>query len=460
MTSSLPITPTSAPSVAQKASSHPKAATALFCGVFGLLLWGPLAFGETEPWSIFLIEAGAAALLIFWISRQMASGETKIKTSPLFPPMLAFAALIVVQLATGSTAYRYRTISSALMYCAYGMLCFLAIQVLRRTWQVRALAAGLSIYGFALATFSLIQGIASNGKLYWIRAVPSGSGIYGPYVNHNHYAGLMEMLLPIPLVVSLSRQVHGWRKTMAAFAAALMASTIFLSGSRGGMIAFAAQMALLAALLIWRKQPLKAALALGIFAMAVIGLVTWLGGGEVTERIASIHTETRQELSGGVRLAIDRDCLKIVAHRPVLGWGLGVFPDIYPQFRSFYSNYLVDRAHNDYLQLMVETGAVGIAIMLWFVAVAYRSALRKLRGRANTNSAVTLAALLGISGILTHSFFDFNLQIPANAAFFFVLCVIAAMEPRFGRTRKHHDLARATSGVTCMSEDFDTAAMG
>jgi O-antigen ligase len=459
LTAQAAMAPVLGPAPTRVPPSRSKLATALFYGVFGVLLLGPLAFGETEPWSIFLMEAGAAVLLIFWIARQMAFAEVRIQSSPLFPPMLAFAALIAVQLVFGWTAYRYRTFSSALMYCAYGMLCFLAVQVLRHAWQVKTLATVLSIYGFSLATFAFIQGITSNGKLYWVRTVPSGSGIYGPYANHNHYAGLMEMLFPIPLAVSLSRQVRGWHRAMAAFAAAAMASTIFLSGSRGGMVAFAVQMALLTALLFWKKKPGKAALVLGIFGMAVVGLLMWLGGGEVTERITSIHTEARQELSGGMRLAIDRDCLKMFWQRPILGWGLGAFPDVYPQFRSFYSDYAVDRAHNDYLQLLVETGAVGMAIMLWFVAVVYRSALPRLSGRTDTNGAVALAALLGVTGILAHSLFDFNLQIPANAAFFFVLCAIAAMEPRFGRARKHRDQAWESPKVSSTSADFDTAAM-
>jgi hypothetical protein len=44
--------------------------------------------------------------------------------------------------------------------------------------------------------------------------------------------------------------------------------------------------------------------------------------------------------------------------------------------------------------------------------------------------------MLGITGILVHSFVDFNLQIPANAALFYVWCAIAAMEPRFGLSRR------------------------
>ena len=42
----------------------------IFYGVFGLLLFGPLAFGAVEPWSIFVLEAGAALLLMLWIIRQ------------------------------------------------------------------------------------------------------------------------------------------------------------------------------------------------------------------------------------------------------------------------------------------------------------------------------------------------------------------------------------------------------
>jgi hypothetical protein len=71
---------------------------------------------------------------------------------------------------------------------------------------------------------------------------------------------------------------------------------------------------------------------------------------------------------------------------------------------------------------------------LWFLLTLFRSALRKLKSwPSNTNSAVTLATMLGVMGILVHSFVDFNLQIPGNAALFYVLCMLCAMEPRFGR---------------------------
>src|SRR5439155_776541 len=123
-------------------------------------------------------------------------------------------------------------------------------------------------------------------------------------------------------------------------------STIFLSGSRGGMVAFAVEMAVLVSILVRQRKSKQLALALGAFLVISVGLLAWLGGGQLTRRMASIRTEARAELSGGTRLDITR--------------------------------------------------------------------------------------------ILVHSLFDFNLQIPANAALFYVLCAIAAMEPRFGLARRRH----------------------
>jgi O-antigen ligase len=416
----------------------------LLYGVVGLLLFGPLAFGAVESWSMSIMQVGSGLLFALWAAWQVKTGELEIVANPLFVPILFFTGLILWQLATGQTAYRADTFSTALLYFAYGLLCFLVVQCLRRTSQLKVLAWIFSGYGFWVAFFALMQGIAPNGKLYWLRSLPSGGWIYGPFVNHNHYAGLMEMLIPIPLVISLADNVRDSRRALAALAAAVMASTIFLSGSRGGMVAFGTQMALLAGFLITRRKNRKVALVLGGFLIVAVALMAWLGGGELVERMVSMHDGTRTELSSGTRLTIDRDALKIFAQKPVLGWGLGTFPDIYPQFSNLSTNFQVGPAHNDYLQLLVETGALGFATMLWFLLILFGSAFKKLKhfpGDANTT--VTLAAVLGVTGILVHSVVDFNLQIPANAALFYVLCTVAAMEARFGR--HHHRHSTSTS---------------
>ncbi len=82
--------------------------------------------------------------------------------------------------------------------------------------------------------------------------------------------------------------------------------------------------------------------------------------------------------------------------------------------------------------------------MLWFLLTLFGSAFKKLKHfPADANTTLTLAAVLGVTGILVHSVVDFNLQIPANAALFYVLCTVAAMEPRFGRHHHRHSTSTA-----------------
>jgi O-antigen ligase len=419
-----------------------QAGTALLYGLFGLLLFGPIAFGAVEPWSIFLMEAGSAALFLLWIGTQVLEGEIKIRWNPLFLPMAAFGLLVVVQLVFRRSAYPHDTASLALLYFSYAILCFLAGQALLRGSQARTLAVVFSLYGAALASFSLIQGVSSNGKLYWLRQPRNGGWIYGPYVNHNHYAGLMEMLVPIPLVLSLTRLASSRTRAAAAAGAAIMVGTIFLSGSRGGMLAIVIELLILAVLLIKQKRGLRTAIGIGVFLVIVVGLLTWVGGGELSKRIATVGP-SHSEISSDIRHYINRDGLKMFLKRPMLGWGLGTFPVVYPQFRTFYTNFFVNQAHNDYLQLLVEMGLLGFGTMLWFLVTLYRRAIKKMGNwTSEIGGAVTLACVLGLSGILVHSAVDFNLQIPANAALFYVLCTIAAAEP-FAQPARKRRVARS-----------------
>ena len=420
----------------------------LLAGAGTVLLSAPLALGAVEPWAILGLQASATLLFLAWGYRQWANREIQITSHPLHGPMLAFAALITFQWLAGMTAYRHATYSRLLLYLSYGLLVFVVTQTLRRASQLDKFAWVLCGYAALLASFSLLRGLAPNGKLYGVWTPFYGGQPYGPYVNHNHYAGLMEMLTPFLLVLAATRFTYGKRKIAVAVIAAIMAGTIFLCGSRGGMLAFAVQAVLLVVLLRPRQENWKQHLLLGACLAAMIGFLVWIGGNELTRRLASIHTETQQELTGGVRLTIDRDCLRMWREKPFLGWGLGTFPVVYPQFRSFYTNFFVNQAHNDYLQLLTETGLAGFAIAIWFLVLTFRHAWAKLDNwTESVNGALTVAALLGCVGILVHSSLDFNLQIPANAAMFYVLCAIAASSPlqesQRRRSRHSHHLILA-----------------
>ena len=405
-------------------------------GIASLLLFCPLAFGAVEPWAIFILQSVTTILFIVWMFARMRADQPAILWTPIFPPMLAFGALICVQLLPGVSSYRHATYSGLLLYVAYGLACFLITQTLTRTTHIRKLATAAAAYGTAVAMFAVLQSLSSNGKIYWLRTPRFGGWIYGPYVNHNHYAGLMEMLVPIPLVFAFSRYARGKERWAAASAAAFMGATIFLSGSRGGMIAFAVQISIFLCFLFRERTAGRATFLMTTFLVVSLVSVAWIGGSDVTARLSTINTSKHSELSNDIRFKINRDSLHMFAQRPILGWGLGTFETVYPQFRSFYTDLLVDKAHNDYLQLLAETGAGGFAIMIWFLVAGFRAAWPKIRQwPSNVNGAVALVAVVGISGILVHSLVDFNLEIPANALLFYVLCAVAAIEPRFRNSR-------------------------
>ena len=240
---------------------------------------------------------------------------------------------------------------------------------------------------------------------------------------------------------------------LAGIAAAIMIGTIFLSGSRGGMIAIFAELAVLAIVLFRQKKRVRIAIAAGAFAVVLVSLLSWLGGKQLTARVSSISSEARTEISGGMRLSIDRDAIQMFRHKPALGWGLRTFPIVYPQFRSFYTNFFVNEAHNDYMQLLTEMGLAGFGVMVWFLVVLYRRALGKIANwTTQLTGAVTLACMLGVTGILVHSFFDFNLQIPANAAWFYVYCSLATASPLLQRTRKRKPIETEPAEVLPASE--------
>jgi len=398
---------------------------ALVASLCLLLAFGPLAFGAVQEWAMCTLEVGAAACLGLWVVRTLARGVPEVHGNALFVPILLFAALVCVQLLSGHTAYWSATWRKGLLWAAYGVIFFIATQCLRRTVWVRSFTFFFTAFGFLVALFAIIQQFAGNGKLYWVVPNRYSGWVYGPYVNHAHYAGLMEMLVPIPLVFAMMNRWQKSQRVLFAFAALLMASTIFLSHSLGGIVAFGVQMVFLAILVGVRERSRGQVLLLLLMAVLLAVWLTILSPGGISDRIARLH-DPLSKAAARDRLPIAKDSLKMIAARPMLGWGLSTFPAVYPSFRSFYTNFFVNEAHNDYVQTAVETGLVGFAIVRGFIGLFYRASLRRIeRWPTDIRSAMSLAAIIGVTGILVHSFCDFNLQIPANAALFFTLAALA-----------------------------------
>jgi len=412
------------------------------------LFFSVLSFGAVEEWSTSIVEFGLGLLFLVWAARQIVAGRLKIESNPLYAPIVLFAVVVAVQLGFGFTAYRYATWISAIEYLSYAILLFITVESLNDQDSAKTLVWAFTLFGFALAVFAVIQDLTSNGKIYWLRTLHDGGEMFGPYVNHNHYAGLMEMLAPIGIVLSSSSLVSGGKRALAALAAVVMAGSIVLSQSRAGTAAFLSEMVLLLVLLLHRRKDGRMAATIGGVCLMVLAFVAWIGTPALWHHFS--------DLQDWMRLAIIKDGVEMFWHKPILGWGLGTFTTVYPQFRSFYTDLFVNAAHNDYMQVLVETGMIGFAAVVWFILLLYRAGLRNSDGwNRSWSQTLGLSALVGCTGLLIHSAFDFNLQIPANACFFYFLCAVTtatASRPNAPLRKGHYE--QRDFQVTVLDPDF------
>jgi O-antigen ligase len=415
---------------------------ALVIGICLVLGFGPLAFGAVQPWSVCVLEMAVSLLVVIWVARETASGGFRIINNQLYIPMALFAGVVLIQISFHLTAYWYITWTKGLLWASYAGLFFLASEVFHERQLLFVFGFFCAGYGFLLALFAIIQEFTSNGKIYWVVSPRNGGWIYGSYVNHANYAGLMEMLIPFALVFTLTNWTGRAGRVFFLFTAVIMSSTIFLALSLGGMIAFSAELAVLSWVLFRGSRSAYGEISIvALLCIALILWLVWLRPAGLMDRLASLLNPTSD---AGVtnRVAIIRDSLRMLRDRPVLGWGLGTFPIVYPSYKSFFTNSWVNEAHNDFVQTLVETGIVGFTFAASFLVMLWRKGIRNLKHwRSDIQSSMAFAAFLGCIGILVHGLFNFNLQIPANAAFFFILSVLVTSS-RFSESKVIHDLDR------------------
>jgi O-antigen ligase len=203
---------------------------------------------------------------------------------------------------------------------------------------------------------------------------------------------------------------------------------LVLSASRGGIIGLILEFALLAFLSrahrIGRKQ------LLGAVAIALVAgsFIVWLGVGEAIQRFERL---THGGISRELRVSIFHDACRIFLDHPLAGTGLGTLVAVYPRYASFYNGLTVEHAHNDYLELLADTGIaiVGGLIGLSFIGLFSWRGLASLQlARSSLARAIIVGSLAACSGLLVHSLVDFNLHIPSNTVIFLFLSCLATAD--------------------------------
>jgi O-antigen ligase len=402
-------------------------------GLVIVLLAAPLAFGAVLPWAWAALLIASFGLLMFWIIASVRHGEVRVHVSPLYLPASLFLVLCLTQLFGGFTLDAYATRESILKLVMVLIFFFVAGQVFARAPRAvwRALGLAVTLYAFALGLFAILQFFSGHNLIYW--HIRSGGWTFGPYVNHNDYAGLMEMLIPIAVAYVLSRPRTDPRRLLLGFGLCVPVASVLLSGSRGGFISLLVEALVLGAFL-WRRSGdggvhFVALLPIGLTAAAL--LFFWMAPSRVVRRLGGLANLTRTtQVTLGQREMAARDTLRIFRDHPWVGIGPGSFDTVFPQYRTFPTDLEWAHAHNDYAEVLAETGVAGGVLVVFGLVVFFRQAFRSLFARYWQDADwIRFGAALGSCGLLVHSIVDFNLHIPANAVWFAV-CVALATTPQ------------------------------
>ncbi len=420
-------------------------------GLIGTVIFTALAHGAVEPWSVAIFKLLMISLTLLWglqaiIHRQLTLHVPRV----VFPlGLLLVWGLIQSFVYTDQAGQRHslsldvestRQTTTVLFVLLLALL--LAAQLLVRRESLARLPMFCAGYGLALALFALIQHFAWDGHFFWWRQTTNlVTAPFGPFVAHNHFAGYMELLLPLPMAFVILPVGRMEARVFYGFAAVLMAGAAITSLSRGGFISLFAQLLFLAAATPFLAQQRRASirhrttklatswLAVLVLVVAIGASVFWIGWEPVVNRIAQrkiVATNAQEESFFVSRGWIWRDTVTMIRAHFVTGVGLGAFETSFPLYSQSDGSLQVAQAHNDYLQLVAETGIVGAVLLLWFLGMVVSQTLRGLRASEPLFAALALGSGGSLVGMMVHSIFDFNLQLPSHALLLVLLTAVLA----------------------------------
>ncbi len=369
--------------------------------------------------------ASFAALAVFLLGAAWAG--IRLPWHPILWPVAAFGAWAWAQYWLRLTAYRAATLDGLIQLTACACVFYLAIYAFRDERNVKRAGAVLWVFSGVLGAEALAQFFLAGGHIYWYRDARYGTPV-GPFVYHNHFAGCMDLLLPVSIAVAMRvRHRHRdqpWlaRVRRGIFPALALASVV-VAQSRGGLFALIFEGGL-AVLLFWprfrrdaraRKHAAAAAAALVAFSLLA-------GWGPLIHRLTRLEYHEASALD---RARVAATCLTIWRDHPWTGTGFNTFVQVYPQYQSFDSGLDWNAAHNEYAQMLAETGIIGAVPVVAFLLLLALLGVRMSRRHPSSLHALQTAALVGAAGFLFHSTGDFLFHSLGDALLFFALAGIA-----------------------------------
>ena len=433
------------------------------------LIFSVLAFGMRATWSRFVVET-LLYLAMGGFLIQAWKGEKKLYSVPGLIPLGLILLLMLLQIIplpmdwiawlspgaadlyretaviTGGLASGTLSITPDLTrielfrFAAMGVVYVLSVQVLAERKTLKWSVTFAAVFASALALFGIVQHFTANGTIYWFRELAGAH--FGPFVYRNHFAGFMVLLFPISFALfyfykpqvrygsfreSLLDMLTGEEvnlRLLYGLSALVVATSVFLTLSRGGVIALCFSALFLSVLLLAQKGGPKKGYAVALFLFLIILSVSWFGWDAIVERFAKTVNDEGNIWNS--RFTYWEDTKGIVTDFRWWGSGFGTFVAIFPTYQSlFLSNKLVSHAHGDYYELLATGGVVGTLLFTWFAGALLIQTIQVYRKRRERYSRTLYLALgAGLLGFMAQALVEFNFYSGAGALWFYFVAAL------------------------------------
>lgn len=426
------------------------------------MVWAPIPLGSNRPWAIGLL-AMMVGLLFFvtWSSSVMLGRSFSVITKSFIALgfLLAFAGLLTAQYLNGyqelgilQSFDPYATkIQLILTITCIGL--FASILLLcQSTFRLKGLLLTIVLSGALQAVFSIYMlSIQSHYEILFFE-VDHSKFAKGTFSYHNSFAGYMEICISAGLGLLLSsfsdetqkmRSLKVKISTILGFILSkkmqlrllliIMVVALVLTKSRMGNAGFMIALLLVLILALITMKDLRKTLSWLVASVVLIDALVlgqWVGIDKVVERLESTSlTIAGQGRSESVEQRVEPafGAILMLKDRPWTGFGAGTFYTAFVPYKPQNLTGYYDHAHNDFIEILVETGVVGFLLLMSFAAISFYYALKLMQSNKNFHRGVGFGVSLALVSIGIHGTVDFNLHIPANILTLVTLCAIASV---------------------------------
>ena len=381
----------------------------------GVLLLSLLVFATStifvrQAWAIQSFQIGIYAVVAAYLLSGIRSSNEWLAAG--LPPWLVYLIPLwgLVQILARTTASTFETRGAVLRWGALAGAFFLSQTMARTNAARRAFLSAFLCFATAMAVLCLTQLFSSEGRVLWI--FPTGyPDVYATFPSYNNYAQFAELALPIALWRALR---EGWRSWWYGVAGGIIYASVIGAASRAGAALCTAEILAILAIGLTKLRdpktgrPSRSTTTILIAVPVLAALFTLVVGW------AHVWDRLKENDPYLVRREFIVSAIDMAKQRPLTGYGLGTFPEVYQRYAikdfPFYANH----THNDWAEFAADGGVPFLLLVLIPFAAVVPTAVRHPWG-------------LGLVAVMLHACVDFPFPRPAVSGWMFAMLGVLYM---------------------------------